>query len=317
MLLNNKTPKYIYIGSKQVRRIEMHGSIVYELVDTLELICDSSYTSTGFQVEAAFNGNTISPSLVTFSITQSSQYCSIDANGYVTINDTANNSPITIVGTYGGKTCSKNVTVTYKKPNTVVNLLPKFVQANWVFDRMTISNPTYDPSNYSGESVRPEGNVVILRTSTQYSECYTYPVASLYPMLKVGHTYYLRWLSRKEQAIGSSNNNGISEDVYWPEMENALYRTLNSSHYTRFRKNSYTFTLQQSQWPNNTVQDGQHKIRFDINNQKKDIKHFCLADFMLIDLTETYTDRGLSIPSNSTLTAKPYFYGEIDLSAWA
>lgn len=37
---------------------------------------------------------------------------------------------------------------------------------------------------------------------------------------------------------------------------------------------------------------------------------------MLIDLTEDYTNQGLSVPSKSELDAKPYFYGSRDITTW-
>ena len=58
------------------------------------------------------------------------------------------------------------------------------------------------------------------------------------------------------------------------------------------------------------------KIRFDCNNQRKYVRYFVLADFMLIDLTETYTMHGLEIPSLNDLTAKPYFSGALVLQDW-
>lgn len=199
----------------------------------------------------------------------------------------------------------------------VVNLLPAFTSDKWVFTRQTLVNANYAVSNYSGESTKPEGNIMVVYPSGNYSECYSSPIESLYPRLTVGHTYYLRWLSRKEKTeSGNGNTSGITEDVYWPEAENAIIRGINTSHYTLFRKNSYVFTLKQSQWPNLVVQDGPQKIRFDINNQRKYVRYFVLADFMLIDLTETYTQHGLEIPSLSDLTGKPYFSGTIDLSEW-
>lgn len=200
---------------------------------------------------------------------------------------------------------------------TVTNLLPEFVSRNWEFTRQTLVNPSYPVSNYASESTKPEGNIMVVYPNGNYPECYTSPVESLWPTLTVGHTYYLRWMSRKERTeSGNQNTNGITEDVYWPEAENAILRGLNSSHYTLFRKNSYIFTLQQSQWPNLTVQDGPQKIRFDCNNQRKYVHYFVLADFMLIDLTETYTARGLELPSLSDLTGRPYFFGTINLGDW-
>lgn len=52
------------------------------------------------------------------------------------------------------------------------------------------------------------------------------------------------------------------------------------------------------------------------NNQRKYVRYFVLADFMLIDLTETYTMHGLEIPSLNDLTAKPYFSGALVLQDW-
>lgn len=199
----------------------------------------------------------------------------------------------------------------------VVNLLPEFVADKWVFTQQTLVNANYSVSNYSGESTKPEGNIMVVYPSGNYVECYTSPIESLWPPLTVGHTYYLRWLSRKEWTeTGNGSTSGITEDVYWPEVEDAILRGLNSSHYTRFRNNSHIFTLQQSQWPNLEVQDGRQKIRFDCNNQRKYVRYFVLADFMLIDLTKTYTDNGLVIPTLTDLTSKPYFFGSKRLHDW-
>ena len=204
----------------------------------------------------------------------------------------------------------------------VNNLLPQYTTTYWDFTNFNGGNYNYSPSSYAGESVRPSGNVVVLFTNAAYSEAFITPKAAYYPMLRIGHTYYLRWYSRKELITngsgqnGSSNNAGVSEDVYWPEMEYALIRGLNDSSYNLWRKNCAVFTLQQSQWPNNVVTDGNYKIRFDCNNNKKYVKYWCTADFMLIDLTEDYTNQGFSIPSKSELDAKPYFYGSRDITTW-
>lgn len=204
-----------------------------------------------------------------------------------------------------------------KETIRVTNLLPAFTADKWIFTQQTLANGNYPVSNYKSESVKPEGNIMVLYPSGAYPECYSSPVQALWPTLTVGHTYYLRWLSRKEKTeSGNGNTSGITEDVYWPEAENAIIRGINSSHYTQFRKNSYLFTLQQSQWPNVNVQDGPQKIRFDCNNQRKYVRYFVLADFMLIDLTETYTMHGLEIPSLNDLTAKPYFSGAVVLQDW-
>lgn len=204
----------------------------------------------------------------------------------------------------------------------VTNLLPQYTIDNWDLTRFNGGNYNYSPSNYSGESVKPQGNIMVVFPDGTYSECYTTPKPAYYPYLAVGHTYYLRWYSRKELITnstggnGSSNNSGVSEDVYWPEMEYALIRGLNESSYNLWRKNTAVFTLQQSQWPNNTVTDGYYKIRFDLNNNRKYVKYWCTADYMLIDLTACYTNQGYSVPSKSQLDAKPYFYGSLDIESW-
>lgn len=203
----------------------------------------------------------------------------------------------------------------------VVNQLPQYVQANWTFDRFNGGNYNYSPTNYSGESVRPTGNVVVLFTQ-DVGEAYIYPKSEYFPMLILGHTYYIRWMSRKEQITNAAGTNtgqqntGVSEDLYWPEMENAIIRGLNNSHYTSWRLNGLTFTAQQSQWPNNTVTNGNYKIRFDCNNNHKYVKYWCTADFMLIDLTACYTNNGYTVPSLSELNAKPYFYGSLPIESW-
>ncbi|MBR4648456.1 MAG: hypothetical protein IKI48_01765 [Prevotella sp.] len=199
----------------------------------------------------------------------------------------------------------------------VKNLLPEFTSSNWEFDRQELINDNYSASHYAGESIIPEGNIMVLYPSGSYSECYSSPIESKWPRLTVGHTYYLRWLSRKERTeSGDQGTANIDEDVYWPEVPNPILQGVNSSHYTRFRKNSYIFTLQQSQWPDTTVVDGPQKIRFDCNNRRKYVHYFVLADFMLIDLTATYAERGLEIPTLSDLTSRPYFSGRIELADW-
>ena len=203
------------------------------------------------------------------------------------------------------------------KGEKITNLLPEFVRSNWEFERQELINDNYSVSHFDGEAIKPEGNIMVLYPNGSYSECYTSPVQSMWPVLTVGHTYYIRWLSRKEKTeSGNYRNDGITEDVYWPLYENGILKGLNSSHYLLFRKNSPIFPLQQSQWPNITVQDGPQKIRFDCNNQRKYVHYFLLADFMLIDLTATYTERGLELPTLSDLTGRPYFFGTIKLGDW-
>lgn len=202
----------------------------------------------------------------------------------------------------------------------VENMLPEFVQANWVLDNgLQTVNPSYPVSNYASESVKPTGNVMVMLTPTSVSECYLYPVQSSWPYLTIGHSYYFRWLCRKESVVergSGANPNYISEDLYWPEMENAIVRSVNNSYNSLWKFQGFIKKLEQSQWPSTTVQNSNYKIRFDCNNQKCKIKHICYADFMLIDLTKTYTNNGLPVPSVNELNAKRYFHGVKRLDEW-
>ena len=204
----------------------------------------------------------------------------------------------------------------------VTNLLPQYTYDNWDFTNFNGGNYAYPASAYSGESVRPSGNVVVLFTNGNYGEAYIAPKQAYYPPLILGHQYYIRWMSRKElitNAAGGTitqDNSGVSEDVYWPEMEIALVRGINNSNYHYWRLNSFLFTATSSQWPSQSVTNGNYKIRFDCNNNRKYVKYWCTADFMMIDLTADYTNNGLTVPTLSELNAKSYFYGSMDITQW-
>jgi len=188
----------------------------------------------------------------------------------------------------------------------VVNLLPQFTQDYWAIERLTISS-------WSGTDSYVSGNVIIVKTSNgSYSEGYLRPKSGYYPYLTVGHTYYLRWKYYKTgQFTGST-----TLESFWPEIQNPIV----SSFYGdagSWQTASYVLTLQQSQWPNNTVTNGNYSFRFDVNYSGSRIGCTVrFADPLLIDLTECYTNKGLSIPSKSKLDGKTYFYGSKSIYTW-
>lgn len=204
----------------------------------------------------------------------------------------------------------------------VTNLLPQFVQQNWVFDRMRLINPNYDKSYYPGQSNVPDGNIMVVFPNGSYPETYMYPIESLYPYLIVGDTYYIRFHAKKENVSSTesgnytSNNLNVNYEFFWPELPNSWANNINNGSTTAWYKYGNKYTPTQSQWSGSTVTNGIYKWRFDCNNNRKYVKYLCLGDFMLINLTECYTRQGYSIPSTSTLNAKPYFYGSVDLETW-
>ena len=224
----------------------------------------------------------------------------------------------------------KTINLTAEVPVQYVhNLLPQYIADYWNFKDFAenngniIGNLSYDPSHYSGESVHPSGNVIVLFTDGAKGEGKISPKPEYFPQLIIGHTYYIRWMSRKEQITNGAgtlityDNSGVSEDVYWPEMENALIRGINNGSYGYWRKNSYMITPTAAQWPGQSVISGSnYKIRFDCNNNLKYVKFWCTADFMLIDLTADYTNQGYPIPSQAQLDAKPYFFGQRQIESW-
>lgn len=203
----------------------------------------------------------------------------------------------------------------------VINLLPQFVYDNWDFQRMELINASYDRSHYTGEQIIPDGNIIVMFPNGNYSETYVYPASNFYPYLNVGHTYYIRYMVRKEyiananKKVIDTNNNGIGFDIYWPVMENGLVRDFNKSNNGLWFKYTNIITLTSSQWTQ-PVSDGAYPIRLDCNNQRKYIKWCCFADFMLINLTKCYTQKGLQIPTLNELNSKPYFYGYINMDSW-
>lgn len=187
------------------------------------------------------------------------------------------------------------------EPIYVTNLLPQLIDSNWVVDRMTVTS-------WTGTASGPQGNVFVMTTDKSYSEAYIYPKDELFPYLSVGHTYYLRWMSKKEHSTGIGM---VSYDVYWPEMENGLVRNADQGqNSTAWKTFSYVLTLNQSQWPNNTVADGNYRFRFDCNNRKY-AGTFRFADPLLVDLTDGYTNNGLFIPTKEQLDLKRIFMGVI------
>lgn len=215
----------------------------------------------------------------------------------------------------------------------VHNLLPELDVngQNWTVSRHILKNYNYDNSHYPNEALIPSGNTWVIETASVYfsqsqnqtvtcNEGFIYTANGHHPQLTVGHTYYISWLSRTETEQGKS----ITQEVFWPErawhvipVSNTQYVTSNT---VLWKKNSYVFTLSQSIWIEDPqlgpVVDGLHKIRFDINNGGNNIRHFCFADPILIDLTADYTNQGRPIPNKATLDGKAYFFGQRDIDTW-
>ena len=186
----------------------------------------------------------------------------------------------------------------------VTNLVPQFVQDYWDITNMNVTN--WSSTTGSG----PQGNIIVM-TTTAVNEGYISPKVAYYPILHIGHTYYIRWWSKKEMNYYGQ----VSYEVFWPEMPNPIVSDTYGTSTQNWVRFSYVLTLQQSQWPSQTVTDGNYKIRFDVNNRKYTgtYRH---ADCMLIDLTADYTNQGRSVPSKSELDGKSYFYGKVDIDRW-
>ena len=80
------------------------------VANTLQIVGNNSYTGREFLLTCLYNGYTITP---TWSIDSGNQYASINSNGKVTIDETANNNAITVKAVYLGNTITKQIYVTY------------------------------------------------------------------------------------------------------------------------------------------------------------------------------------------------------------
>ena len=201
-----------------------------------------------------------------------------------------------------------NMIATYEAPEPpsvqyVTNLLPEFVQSYWDVTNMNVTNWT----STSGSG--PSGNIIVM-TTTAVNEGYITPKEAYYPPLKIGHTYYIRWWSKKEMNYYGQ----VSYEVFWPEKPNPIVADTYGTSTQSWVRFSYVVTLNQSQWTTTTT-DGNYKLRFDVNNRKYTgtYRH---ADCMLIDLTEDYTNQGFTVPTKSELDGKSYFYGRRDITGW-
>lgn len=187
----------------------------------------------------------------------------------------------------------------------VTNLLPQFVQNYWDFTNLTVTSWS---STTGGTG--PTGNIISMNTLNSVAEGFISTKSDYYPMLHVGHTYYIRWWSKKEMSYYGQ----VSYEVYWPEKPNPIVPNNYGTSTTNWVRFSYVLTLNSSQWTSTTT-DGNYKLRFDVNNRKYagPYRH---ADPLLIDLTADYTNQGYPIPSKSELDGKPYFYGQRDITQW-
>lgn len=113
MNINNKTVGYIRIGSKQVQRIRMLGSTVYELPagQTLEIVGPSSASGETVQLSALYNGASFDITQAVWAIATGSASIT---GGLLIIPVGATASALTVSCTYHGITAFHNITVTYE-----------------------------------------------------------------------------------------------------------------------------------------------------------------------------------------------------------
>ena len=208
----------------------------------------------------------------------------------------------------------KTINLTAEVPVQYVhNLLPELATdgSGWAFDKIDYCQPNYAPSHYSSETVRPSGNVFVIQTSTNQLEGYVKSANAI--SYTNGHQYYVRWMSRKEAntTLNGTTFNGsftaFTQDVFWPI--DANYQWINlwgGSGTILWETNSHIFTHRAT---------GSDQFRFDINNLTWVMHHYCFADAMLIDLTADYANQGFSIPTKAQLDAKPYFFGQREITS--
>lgn len=200
----------------------------------------------------------------------------------------------------------------------VTNLLPELDVngQNWSILNFYGCNTNYpSQSHYNGtvDVTIPRGNCYIIETSSDVNEGYLVPNNS--PTYINGHQYYFRWWSRKEGiasvqggSVTSYDVDNIGQDLYWPLDENHRWvRNTTAGNDRNWTKNSVIFDQTAS---------GSGNFRFDVNNNRKIVKHFCFADAILIDLTADYTNQGRPIPEKATLDGKAYFFGQRDIDTW-
>lgn len=206
-----------------------------------------------------------------------------------------------------------------RKPIYVTNLLKPASINNWNSEKL--SDPGDNPH---GRSLPDEENKYSgLSTTTLEWEVEGYYSSKSTIHLINGHTYYLRWTT-----ISATTSYGsVTYDCYCPISEPSVVRKSNMLRIANSDGLSQTFEnisvlpcLGNSYQMNSlivTMPDatGYYKIRFDVNNNyNKFATNFCCP--MLIDLTSTYTEAGLSIPSFSQLNTKNYFDGTITINDW-
>jgi len=117
MRLQNKEVELIYIGGKQVKRITMFGSIVYEYNEpaghTLEVIGPFNVSGETCQLGLLFDNEAVDTSLATWSISAGSEYATVDSSGLVTIIQSANENGVTISCSYRDVVAQHIMQVTY------------------------------------------------------------------------------------------------------------------------------------------------------------------------------------------------------------
>lgn len=207
-----------------------------------------------------------------------------------------------------------------KNPKMAVNLLKPASSANW--NTVNLYNPIDNPY---GRSLPTEDNKFSgLETSASNANVEGYYLSKSAVHLINGHTYYLRWTV----ISATTSYNSITYDCYWPISEPSVVRKSNELRVADTRGKSATASsaLTLPCLDNNTYQmnslivtmpdaTGDYIIRFDVNNNKNAFQtNFCCP--MLIDLTSTYIEAGLSVPSFSQLNVRNYFDGAIIVDNW-
>ena len=177
MDIQNKTVRYIYIGGKQVERITMLGSIVYQLGHTLSISGPASYTGTSVQLVALYD-NAQAPAV--WVITSGDTYATINSNGKIDIEAGTIGASVTVAAFYGGCTAFHNITLTYDNQLTIEcadtitgisgNAIAKY-NSNVVTPTWSItSGNAYATIDSAGEiTIISSGNITLSATYNGYT----------------------------------------------------------------------------------------------------------------------------------------------------
>lgn len=203
----------------------------------------------------------------------------------------------------------------------IVNLLKPANSSNWTVSGL--SNPINNP--YGRSLPNEENKYTGLETTALSSNVEGLYISKDTIHLIKRHTYYLRWT----QISATANYASVTYDCYWPIAEPSVVRKTSTLYIADTTGNAISYSSTPNVLPcmsNNAYQMntlivtmpdaiGDYQIRFDVNNNYKGFQtNFCCP--MLIDLTETYTNNGLEIPTFSNLNKKGYFEGSINLNEW-